>query len=102
MATELAYHPEVECEATPSDLYETEVVGVLDETENRHYLRVAQGSVRHLNGKTYLPVTIIDFNQRARRVLIQLPYEADSGASRLWVRLDQFRTSEVDAGEYVT
>jgi hypothetical protein len=100
METERLYYPEVECDATPSDLYDTEVVGVLDETENRHFLRVARGQVRREGSQAYLPVGIIDVDRRARRVLIQLPYEADSGASRLWVPLDRFR-SEVGAGECV-
>ncbi len=100
MTTERLYYPEVECDATPSGLYETEVVGVLDETENRHFLRVAQGLVRRVGEKTYLPIGIIEVDRRRGRVLIQLPYEADSGASRLWVPLDRFR-SEVNAGECV-
>ena len=100
METELLYYPEVECEATPSDLYATEIVGVLDETDNRHFLRVARGQVRQVGGKTYLPVGIIEVDRRKERVLIQLPYEADSGASRLWVPLDRFR-SEIAAGECV-
>jgi hypothetical protein len=100
MMTERLYYPEVECDATPSDLYETEVVGVLDETENRHFLRVAQGVVNRLDGKTYLPIGIVEVDRRGGRVLIQLPYEADSGANRLWVPLERFR-SEVKTGECV-
>jgi hypothetical protein len=100
MTPERLYYPEVECETTPSDLYETEIVGVLDETGNRHYLRVAQGVVDRIEDKTYLPIGIVEVDRRGGRVLIQLPYEADSGASRLWVPLDRFR-SEVKAGEYV-
>ncbi|MGP0068572.1 MAG: hypothetical protein ACLQGP_33855 [Isosphaeraceae bacterium] len=100
MTTERLYYPEVECEATPSDLYDTEVVGVLDETENRHSLRVASGVVQRIEGKAYLPILVVDLDRRKGRVLIQLPYEADSGANRLWVPLDRFR-SEMKAGEYV-
>ena len=100
MTTERLYYPEVECETTPSDLYETEVVGVLDETENRHYLRVAQGAVHQVEGKSYLPIGIVEVDRRGGRVLVQLPYEADSGASRLWVPLGRFR-SEVQSGEFV-
>lgn len=100
MTTEQLYYPEVACEATPSDLYDTEVVGVLDETENRHFLRVARGVVHRAGGAAYLPIGIVEVDRRGRRVLIQLPYEADSGANRLWVPLDRFR-SEVKVGEYV-
>jgi hypothetical protein len=100
MVTERLYYPEVECEATPSDLYNTEVVGVLDETENRHFLRVASGVVNRVADKAYLPIGLIDVDRNQGRVLIQLPYEADSGANRLWVPLDRFR-SEVKVGEQV-
>jgi hypothetical protein len=101
MTAEKQYFPEVECEATASSLYETEVVGVPDETENRHFLRVARGLVHRFNGKAYLPVGIVDVDRRRGRVLIQLPYEADSGANRLWVPLGRFRSEvvQVDAGE---
>jgi hypothetical protein len=100
MTTDRLYYPEVECEATQSDLYDTEVVGVLDETENRHFLRVARGVVHREGDKAYLPIGIVQVDRSGGRVLIQLPYEADSGANRLWVPLDRFR-SEVKAGEYV-
>ena len=98
MTMEKQFYPEVECEATPSSLYETAVVGVLDETENRHFLRVAQGMVHRSNGKAYLPIGIVEVDRRKGRVLIQLPYEADSGANRLWVPLDRFRSEVVSAG----
>jgi hypothetical protein len=92
---EKLFYPEIECEATPSSLYGTEVVGVLDETENRHFLRVAQGMVHKSDGKAYLPIGIVEVDRRKQRVLIQLPYEADSGANRLWVPLNRFRTEVV-------
>jgi hypothetical protein len=100
MTTQRLYYPEVECEATPSDLYETEVVGILDETDNRHFFRVAKGVVHETGGKFYLPIGIVEVDQQRGRVLIQLPYEADSGANRLWLPLDRFR-SEIRTGEFV-
>ena len=103
MTAERLYYPEVECEATPSPLYDTEVVGVPDETDNHHFLRVARGMVHRSNGKAYLPVGIVDIDRGHGRVLIQLPYEADSGANRLWIPLDRFRSElvGVEAGEFV-
>ena len=100
MTTERLYYPEVECETTPSDLYETEVVGVPDETGNIHFLRLAQGAVHRVGEKSYLPIGIVEVDQRRGRVLIQLPIEADSGANRLWIPLKQFR-NEVKAEEFV-
>jgi len=103
MTAERRYFPEVECEATPSSLYETEVVGVPDETDNRHFLRVARGTVHRSENRAYLPVGIIDVDRRHGRVLVQLPYEADSGANRLWIPLNRFRSDVVsgEAGEWV-
>jgi hypothetical protein len=97
--TEIQYFPEVEVQATPSSLYDTEIVGVPDETGNHHYLRVAQGVVSQKNGKTYLPVVIVEVESRKERALIQLPYEADSGANRLWVPFNRFRHEIVEVEE---
>jgi len=88
---QIQYFPEVECEVTPSSLFDTEVVGVPDETGNHHYLRVARGVVNRQDDKTYLPVGIVEVDAPRRRALVQLPYEADSGANRLWVPYVKFR-----------
>jgi hypothetical protein len=93
------YYPEVECQATLSDLYETEIVGVPDETDNYHFFRIAQGVVSHEDGKNYLIVTIIEVDHGRERALIQLPCEADSGANRLWVPFDCFRHETVEVDE---
>ena len=77
---ERLYDPEVECEATRGSLYDTEVVGVPDETDNRHFLRVPRGMVHRSDSKAFLPVGIVDIDRRHGRVLIQLPYEIGFGA----------------------
>jgi hypothetical protein len=59
MATDRLYYPEEECEVTASDLYDTEVVGVLDETENRHFLRVARGPVPTWGGGRSKPASFV-------------------------------------------
>ena len=83
--------PEVECSATTSSLHETEVVGVPDVTGNHQFLRVGKGFLTRSAGRTYLPILVIEVDQQADRALVQLPYEADSGASRIWVTLGSFR-----------
>jgi hypothetical protein len=40
--------------------------------------------------KPYLPVGIIQVDRKARRALIELPTEADSGVNRMWVGFDSF------------
>ena len=88
---EITYLPEVECEAVPSDLLDTEIVGVSDDSGKRPYLRVPKGFVIKDNGKTYLPIGIVRLDYESKRALIELPSEADSGANRLWVPFSSFR-----------
>jgi hypothetical protein len=90
--TEITYLPEVECVISVANgLLDTQVVGVPDESGNYQYLRVGKGSVTQENDKTYLPIGIVEVDYRKRRVLIELPYEASSGAHRLWVPFSRFR-----------
>ena len=42
---EITYLPEVECEAVPSDLLDTEIVGVSDDSGKRQHLRVPKAFV---------------------------------------------------------
>ena len=87
----ISFYPEVECSATSSSLHDTDVVGVPDETGNHQFLRVGQGFLTRESGRTYLPVLVIELDGPKHRALVQLPYEADSGASRIWVGLSAFR-----------
>lgn len=87
----ITFFPEVECSATSSSLHETEVVGVPDQSGNHHFLRVGQGFLTRESGRNYLPIQVIDVDQTHHRALVQLPYEADSGASRIWVPMSAFR-----------
>ena len=87
----ITIYPEVECSATSSSLHETEVVGVPDETGNHQFLRVGKGFLTRETGRTYLPILVIEVDPARHRVLVQLPYEADSGASRIWVAVGSFR-----------
>ena len=87
----ITFYPEVECSATSSSLHDTEVVGVPDTTGNHQFLRVGKGFLTREAGRTYLPILVIEVDASHHRILIQLPYEADSGASRIWVRLAAFR-----------
>ena len=87
----ITFYPEVECSATASTLHETEVVGVADQTGNHQFLRVGKGFLTREAGRTYLPILVIEVDSQRQRALVQLPYEADSGASRIWVALAAFR-----------
>jgi hypothetical protein len=92
---EVTYLPEVECEvAVPKGLFDTAVVGVPDVTGNKQFLRVPKGYVTRDNGKTYLPIGVVELDYRQRRALVELPHEADSGVRRLWVPFTSFRRQD--------
>jgi hypothetical protein len=88
---EITYLPEVECVVSPGFLDREVTVGVPDESGNRQFLRVNKGLITQEGSKTYLAVGVVDVDYRRRRVLIELPHEADSGANRLWVPFAHFR-----------
>jgi hypothetical protein len=88
---QITYLPEVECEAVPSDLLDTEIVGVRDDSGKRQHLRVPKGFLVRENGNTYLPIGIVRLDYESNKALIELPTEADSGANRMWVPFSSFR-----------
>jgi hypothetical protein len=90
--TETMLLPEVECTVTvPDGILDTQVVAVPDESGNKQFLRVGKGEVTEQGGKTYLPVWVVQLDNRGRRALVELPQEADSGARRIWVPFSRFR-----------
>ena len=90
----ITFWPEIECSATTSSLHETEVVGVPDLTGNHHFLRVGQGFLTRESGRSYLPIQVIEVDPPGGRALVQLPYESDAGASRIWVPMTAFRRAQ--------
>jgi hypothetical protein len=87
---DVTYRPEVRCELSEG-FRDTEVtVCVRDETGFRQFMQVSRAMVNSYDGKTYLPVGIIEVDRKARRALIELPTEADSGVNRMWMRFDSF------------
>jgi hypothetical protein len=88
---EITYLPDVECIVEPGPIPKLLSVGVPDEDNRYHYLRVGKGQVVEDGGKHYLFIGIVDIDYKNRRVLIELPDEADSGANRLWVPFARFR-----------
>jgi hypothetical protein len=55
------------------------------------FLPVDRGLLSEEGGKHYLSVGLIHVNHEKKTALISLPVEADSGAHRLWVRLDHLK-----------
>jgi hypothetical protein len=88
---EITYFPEVECSIAPGFREGELAVSVPDETGKRQYLRVNKNLVASEGGKHYLAVGVVQIDHKHKRVLIELPHEADSGANRLWVPFSSFR-----------
>ena len=59
------------------------------------------GRINRWGDRDYLPVGIVEIDRRKRRVLIELPAEADSDMNRLWVRFDDLRKEAMDEAEAV-
>jgi len=61
----------------------------------REFLPVDREFLTREGNKYFLPVGLIHTSEGENAALIELPSEADSGANRVWVRLDHLRlTSE--------
>lgn len=82
------------CEVS-SGLRPTEkTVAVKDVRGPRQYLRVDDQFVVREGTRTFLPVGLIGVDNARKLALIELPHEADSGANRLWVALDEVQIEE--------
>ncbi len=89
--TEITYLPEVRCELSEGFTDSDITVSVRDVEGREQYIHVLPSLVNSTHGTPYLPVGVIDVDYRNNRVLIELPIEADSGTSRMWIPIDSFR-----------
>lgn len=64
-------------------------VGVRDVNGRTANLRCERDYLRIEGESQYLPIGIVGQHPQTKLVLIELPWEADNGANRLWVRPDQ-------------
>jgi hypothetical protein len=58
------------------------------------FLPVDRGLVSSENGSFYLSVGLIHVNQEKEAALVSLPVEADSGAHRVWVKLENVKLDQ--------
>ena len=78
---------QVLCEVSEG-LRPTEVTVTIKDVHGRpQFLRIDRDFIVSEAGQSYLPVGVVHDDRTRGVVLIELPYEADSGANRLWVRL---------------
>jgi hypothetical protein len=88
--SEVVYLPEVRCEVSQG-LLDTDITVCVRDVQGSHqYIHVTPTMVNYYAGQPYLPVGLIQVDHRARRALIELPTEADSGANRLWIPFESF------------
>jgi hypothetical protein len=93
--SETAYRPEVRCEISEG-LTESDITVCISDVDGHdQFIHVLPSMVNWVGETPYLPVGLIDLDHRNRRVLIELPIEADSGVNRMWMSIDSFR---VDSG----
>lgn len=89
---EITYLPEARCEVTPGGILPEGVTARVKDLDGRsQFMQVTRGMINHEGGQAYLPIGIVDIDRRGRRVLIELPVEADSGANRMWIGFDALR-----------
>jgi hypothetical protein len=85
------YLPDMECQVSPG-LMDWEVIATVeDEKGRKQNVSVSKGMVTRVGDKNFLGVGIIEVDYRGRRVLVELPNEADSGVWRLWAPFTAFR-----------
>jgi hypothetical protein len=88
--SEITYLPEVRCEVS-AGWRDTEItVCVRDANGAGQYMQASPTMVNYYNQTPYLPVGIIQVDRAGRRVLVELPTEADSGVNRMWIAFDSF------------
>jgi hypothetical protein len=78
----------LECEILEGPRPAFKVVGVSSIEGHTEYLTIEERFLVKRNGRYLLPVSLIGKDRRHNTLLVQLPYEADSGANRVWVKGD--------------
>ena len=82
------------CEVSEG-LRASEATVKLTTVEGAEHLPVDRSFLVKIDEKDYLFVGLIHTNPDRKVALITLPVEADSGANRVWVTLDQIKEESV-------
>ncbi len=78
----------LDCEILEGPRPGFKVVGVSSIEGHTEYLTIEERFLVKRRDRYLLPVAVIGQDRRYNTLLIQLPYEADSGANRVWVKND--------------
>ena len=81
----------VVCEVREGLRAEEATVVVRDYRGDPEFLPIDRDFLTYEGNKNYLPIGIIHIDQAKKLALIELPYEADSGAHRMWVKLSHLK-----------
>jgi hypothetical protein len=75
------------CTGVSRGLRAADVIATLRDIHGRsHFLQIEQDFLSQDNGHSYLPVSLVQRDERAGAILIELPHEAETGVNRIWVR----------------
>ncbi len=86
------------CETRPGLRESERAVAITDFHGRREHLRIEADYLHSEGGRTYLPVGLIYEHQPTGSVLVELPFEADSGTRRLFVsKQNVFQLNDVPA-----
>jgi hypothetical protein len=92
---ESTYFPEVRCEVLVGGIFPNGVTARISDTEGcSQFVQLTRGMINRRGNVDYLPVGFVEIDRGNRRVLIELPAEADSGANRMWVEFDDLRMED--------
>jgi hypothetical protein len=82
------------CEVSEGLQVREATVKVLAEDGVAEYLPVVRSALRQEGKRHYLPVQLVKIDEDRGAALVGLPVEADSGARRIWVKLDSLKQAE--------
>ncbi|RUL89628.1 hypothetical protein [Tautonia sociabilis] len=89
--TETTYFEEVRCELSAGLRDDHLTASVVDDEGRVQYLDVTPGLINRHDGIPFLPVGFVQIDRERRRVLVEFPCEAYSGANRAWIPFETLR-----------
>ncbi len=84
----------VACEVSEGFRDSEATVAVREVGGNQQFLRIERDFLTIEDGRPYLTVGLIQQDRTGRYSLVELPHEADSGTSRLWVANEDIKVGD--------
>lgn len=82
----------VACEVSDGLRDSEATVAVREVGGDQQFLRIERDFLTSEDGRDFLTVGVIQRDGTGRYLLVELPQEADSGTSRLWVSVDDVKS----------